>query len=53
MADVLLTDAEYLEFAHRLVDLLVEYGFIAEDEVEIELDKILAKNRAKPFELMN
>ena len=51
--DVLLTDEQYLRFAQKFADLLIEFGFIREDEREAEIEYVLKQWREKPYAHVN
>lgn len=48
--DVLLSDDQYRSFVKKYVALLVQYGFISENEAKEEVEDILDKlSRQKPY----
>ena len=50
MADVLLTDEEFLRYVTRAVALQIEFGFVREEDREAEIDALLEKYcRRKPY----
>lgn len=54
MADVLLTDEQYLHFVTEAVELQIKYGFVRAEDKDEEIDFLFTQyTRNKPYVLLN